>query len=117
MYAVIESGGKQYKVAEGDHVDVELLESKSGGKVELRPVMIVDGSKVLATPKELGKASVAGKVVGETKGPKIVGFTYRAKSRSRKHWGHRQHYSTVEITKISKGATTAAKPKTETAEN
>jgi large subunit ribosomal protein L21 len=100
MYAVINTGGKQYRVAEGDRLDVELLE---GEEVTLRPVMLVDGDTVLATPDQLGAASVTARVVGEAKGPKIKGFTYKNKSNERKRWGHRQHYSTIEITGITKG--------------
>jgi large subunit ribosomal protein L21 len=58
---------------------------------------------VLATPAELGAAEVTARVVGEAKGPKIKGFTYKNKSNERKHWGHRQKYSTIEITGITKG--------------
>ena len=58
---------------------------------------------MLAGPKALGKAKVTAKVVGEAKGPKITGFTYKNKSNQRKRWGHRQRYSTIEITGISKG--------------
>ncbi len=100
MYAVIQTGGKQYKVAEGDRLDVELL---TGEEVSLRPVMLVDGETVLSTPSQLGRAAVTARVVGEAKGPKIKGFTYKNKSNQRKRWGHRQHYSTIEITGISKG--------------
>jgi large subunit ribosomal protein L21 len=99
MYAVIETGGKQYRVAEGDRIDVERL---AGDEVTLRPVMVVDGDTVLATPAQLGEASVSARVVGEAKGPKIKGFTYKNKSNQRRHWGHRQHYSTIEITGITK---------------
>ncbi len=99
MYAVIESGGKQYRVAEGDRLDVERL---AGDEVTLRPVMLVDGDAVLATPAQLGGASVTARVVGEARGPKIKGFTYKNKSNERRHWGHRQHYSTIEITGITK---------------
>jgi large subunit ribosomal protein L21 len=102
MYAVISTGGKQTRVAEGDRVDVELLRSENG-EVSFTPVLLVDGSSVLATPGELAGATVSGRVVGETKGPKIHGFTYKAKARARKHWGHRQKYSTVEITGITRG--------------
>ena len=98
MYAVIHTGGKQYRVAEGDRLDVERL---VGDEVTLRPVMLVDGENVLATPAELGAASVTARIVGEAKGPKIKGFTYKNKSNERRHWGHRQHYSTIEITGIS----------------
>jgi large subunit ribosomal protein L21 len=100
MYAVIESGGKQYRVAEGDRLDVELLH---GEQVTLRPVMLVDGEAVLATPSQLDGASVTARVVGEAKGPKIKGFTYKNKSNQRRRWGHRQHYSTIEITGIARG--------------
>jgi large subunit ribosomal protein L21 len=100
MYAVIESGGKQYRVAEGDRLDVERLD---GEEVNLRPVLLVDGDTVLATRSQLASATVTARVVGAAKGPKIVGFTYKNKSNQRRHWGHRQHYSTIEITGISKG--------------
>src|SRR5437016_7367321 len=100
MYAVIHTGGKQYRVAEGDRLDVERLE---GDEITLRPVMLVDGESVLATPAELGAAAVTARIVGEAKGPKIKGFTYKNKANERKHWGHRQKYSTIEITGITKG--------------
>ncbi len=100
MYAVIQTGGKQYRVAEGDRIDVERL---AGDDISLRPLMLVDGDTVLATPSALGAAAVTARVVGEAKGPKIRGFTYKNKSNQRKRWGHRQHYTTIEITGISKG--------------
>ncbi|MDZ4825448.1 MAG: 50S ribosomal protein L21 [Actinomycetota bacterium] len=100
MYAVIETGGKQYRVAQGDRVDVERLD---GDELTLRPVLLVDGDAVLATPDQLSGTSVSARVVGTAKGPKIRGFTYKNKSNQRKHWGHRQHYTTIEITGISKG--------------
>ncbi len=103
MYAVIKSGGKQYKVEKGQQLDVELVGSEDDEKVELTPVLLVDGDTVLAGPKALNKAKVTAKVVGEAKGPKITGFTYKNKSNQRKRWGHRQRYSTIEITAISKG--------------
>jgi large subunit ribosomal protein L21 len=100
MYAVIETGGKQYRVAQGDRIDVERLD---GDEVTLRPLLVVDGDDVLATPAELAGASVSARVVGAAKGPKIKGFTYKSKSNQRRRWGHRQHYSTIEITAISRG--------------
>ena len=95
MYAVIETGGKQYRVEEGQRLDVEKLK---GDEVSLRPVLLVDGEQVLSTGSQLASASVAARVVGEAKGPKIKGFTYKNKSNQRKRWGHRQHYTTIEIT-------------------
>ena len=103
MYAVIKSGGKQYKVEKGQQLEVELVGSDDDEKVELTPVLLVDGDTVLAGPKALNKAKVTAKIVGEAKGPKITGFTYKNKSNQRKRWGHRQRYSTIEITAISKG--------------
>ena len=100
MYAVIETGGKQYRVAEGDRIDVERLD---GDEVTLRPVMLVEGDQIFATPDQLGGAAVQARVVGEARGPKIKGFTYKNKSNQRRHWGHRQHYSTIEITGITRG--------------
>ncbi len=102
MYAVIATGGKQYKVEEGQRLDVERL-GTGDGEVELRPVLVVDGDSVLATPVQLGAATGTAKVVGEARGPKIDGFTYKPKSNNRKRWGHRQKYTTIEITAISKG--------------
>jgi large subunit ribosomal protein L21 len=102
MYAVIATGGKQYKVETGQQLDVERL-GVDDGEVELRAVMLVDGATVLATPAELGGATVKAKVVGAAKGPKINGFLYKNKSNNRKRWGHRQHYTTIEITSITKG--------------
>jgi large subunit ribosomal protein L21 len=102
MYAVIATGGKQYKVESGQVLDVERL-GADDGEVELRPVLLVDGASVLATPDQLGGASVTAKVVGEGRGPKINGFVYKPKSNNRKRWGHRQKYTTIEITAITKG--------------
>jgi large subunit ribosomal protein L21 len=99
MYAVIQTGGKQYQVAEGDRIDVELLD---GDDVTLQPVLVVDGTEVLSTRSALSGVSVTARIVGRAKGPKIRGFTYKNKSNQRRSWGHRQHYSTIEITGISK---------------
>ncbi|HZA78181.1 MAG TPA: 50S ribosomal protein L21 [Acidimicrobiales bacterium] len=103
MYAVIKTGGKQYRVEKGQQVDVELVGVGGDDKVELKPVLLVDGDTVLAGPKALSKAKVTAKVVGESKGPKITGLTYKNKTNSTRRWGHRQRYSTIEITGISKG--------------
>ena len=103
MYAVIKTGGKQYRVEQGQQINVELVRSDDDGKVELTPILLVDGSTVVSSPRDLRGATVSAKVVGEAKGPKVTGFTYKNKTNSRKRWGHRQHYSTIEITGISKG--------------
>ena len=100
MYAVVETGGKQYRVTEGQRLSVEIL---SGDSVSLRPVLLVDDEEVLSTPSQLAGASVTANVVGATRGPKINGFTYKDKTNQRNRYGHRQHYSEIEIVSISKG--------------
>ncbi len=101
MYAVIQTGGKQYRVEEGQQIDVALLDAD--GDVSFTPVLVVDGETVLATPSDLAGASVGARVVGQAKGPKIDGFTYKNKTNQRKRWGHRQRYDTIEITSITRG--------------
>ncbi len=101
MYAVIQSGGKQERVAEGQRLRVELLGETTGSEVAFTPILVVDGDTVLATPADLAGASVTAQVVGDELGPKIRGFTYKNKSNQRTRWGHRQRYSTIEITAIT----------------
>ncbi len=102
MYAVVKSGGKQYRVEEGQRLNVERLGTPDT-EVQLAPVMLVDGDTVLATPDQLKGATVSARVVEEVKGKKINAFTYKNKSNNRRRWGHRQTYSSIEITGISKG--------------
>jgi large subunit ribosomal protein L21 len=101
MYAVIEAGANQQRVAEGEQVQVDLLEAAEGDVVSLRPKLLVDGDRVLATPDQLAGVSVTGKVVGVAKGPKIRGFTYKRRTNQRRRYGHRQRYTVIEITKIT----------------
>jgi len=103
VYAVIKTGGKQYRVQEGERLDVERLNA-DGGEVSFVPVLLVDGDTVTAAAADLAGASVAARIVGEAAGPKIRGFTYKNKTNQRRRWGHRQHYTTIEITGISKGS-------------
>ena len=104
MYAVIRTGGKQERVEQGQRVDVELLGKGEGEEVSFTPVLVVDGDTVVASASDLAGAQVTARVVGQTKGPKIRGFTYKNKTNQRRHWGHRQKYTTIEITGISRGA-------------
>lgn len=104
MYAVIATGGKQERVEVGSRIDVELLASDEGEAVTFAPVLLVDDARVVSAPDDLAGATVEGRVVGRSKGPKITGFTYKAKARGRRRYGHRQHYSTVEIVKIDEQA-------------
>jgi large subunit ribosomal protein L21 len=100
MYAVIKTGGKQYKVAQGQTLQVELLGKADGETVTFSPILVVDGSTVLSGDKAAA-ATVTATVVGTAKGPKIHGYMYKAKARAQKRWGHRQKYSTLTVTGIS----------------
>ena len=102
MFAVIKTGGKQYRVTEGQELQVEKL-GVTEGEVSLTPVLLVDGDTVVSAPSALAAASVTAEVTGAAKGPKITGFTYKNKTNSRRRWGHRQHYATIKITGITKG--------------
>lgn len=103
MYAVIDAGGKQERVEVGQLVDVDLLRAAPGDELTLEALLVVDGAQVAATPEALAGSTVSARVVGEALGPKIVGFTYKKKTRSRRRFGHRQRYTTVEITGIAAG--------------
>ena len=102
MYAAIRTGGKQHRVTEGQRLDVERLAAGPGEPVSFLPVLLVDGDEVLARPEALAGAAVSAVVVGDAKGPKINGFTYKPKSNNRRRWGHRQRYTTIEITGITR---------------
>ena len=102
MYAVISTGGKQYRVEKGERLEVERV-GDEGAELELKPVLLVDGETVLATRHDLANAVVKAKVVGATRGPKIDGFVYKPKSNNRRRYGHRQNLSVLEITAINKG--------------
>ena len=102
MYAIVATGGKQYRVEEGQTLKVERLD-EPGSTVALRPVMLVDGGQILATPAELSGVSVSARVVEEGKGKKIEGFTYKSKTNQRRRYGHRQIESTIEVTGIKRG--------------
>lgn len=103
MYAVIATGGKQEKVETGQVLNVELLKADEGESVTFTPILLVDDDAVMSTPDELSSASVTARIVGETKGKKINGFTYKNKTNIRRRWGHRQRYTTIEITDIARG--------------
>jgi large subunit ribosomal protein L21 len=110
VYAVVRTGGKQYRVEPGGRLEVERLRVPEGAEVKLTPVLVVDGDQVLSSPSELGEATVTAKVLGEGKGPKVSGFTYRSKSNERRRYGHRQPFSLVEVQSISAGGKTETAP-------
>jgi len=101
VYAVIETGGKQYKVSPGQKVDVELLGAAAGDQVRLeRVLMIADGDTVRVGSPIVDGAAVVGTVVGEVKGDKIIVFRYKSKVRYRRKTGHRQKYTQLTIDAI-----------------
>lgn len=102
MYAIIETGGKQYKVQEGEVVFVEKLEGNEGDAVKFDKVLVVskEGATSFGAPLVAG-ASVDGKVLGQGKAKKIIIFKYKAKKNYRKKQGHRQPYTKVQIEKIN----------------
>jgi len=104
MYAVIRTGGKQYKVEAGEQLEVERLGLDDGSELELAPVLVVDGDTVQATPAQLDGAVVKARIVGATRGPKIDGFTYKPKSNNRRRYSHRQDLSVIEIVGITPAA-------------
>ena len=108
MYAIIESCGKQYKVAEGDVVFFEKLDVEEGKKVTFDKVILVseEGKIEVGTPNVKG-VKVEGKVVCHGKGKKIRIYKYKAKKNYRRTQGHRQPYTKVEITAIKKAAAKA----------
>ncbi|MBQ7227852.1 MAG: 50S ribosomal protein L21 [Clostridia bacterium] len=99
MYAVIVTGGKQYKVSEGDVIEVEKLEGEAGTQVEFTALMVVDGENVTVGADV--KATVTGEIVKQGKTKKIVVFKYKPKKNERKKNGHRQAFTKVKITKIA----------------
>ena len=101
MYAIVKTGGKQYKVAVGDVVEVEKLEGAPGTELNLAAVLVVDGTDVTTDLDALAKVSVTGKVVEQTKGPKIRIHKFKNKTGYHKRQGHRQPLTKVQVTGIS----------------
>jgi large subunit ribosomal protein L21 len=100
MYAVIESGGKQYKVAVGDTLDVETLEANEGDQVILDRVLMVATDGDIRVGKPHLDAQVSATVVSHGRGRKLIVFKYRAKQRYRRKTGHRQNYTRLRIDAI-----------------
>jgi large subunit ribosomal protein L21 len=100
MYAIVKTGGKQYKVAVGDVVEVEKLDGDPGTEVSLSAVLLVNGASVTTDSAALGAASVRGRVVAQVKGPKIRIHKFKNKTGYHKRQGHRQQLTRVEVTGI-----------------
>jgi large subunit ribosomal protein L21 len=113
VYAVIRTGGKQYKVQVGDVIDVEHVAGDDGGSVELVPLLVVDDEgKVSARPSELAGAKVTASVVGHHRGEKLRVFTYKNKSGQRHHQGHRQSLTRLKVEGIDPPGKATARART-----
>ncbi len=99
MFAIVKTGGKQYRVAEGDVLRVEKLAAEAGETVEL-PVLLLGGDDVKVGTPNVEGASVQAEVLGHGRGDKIEIYKFKAKSNYRRHRGHRQPYTDVRVTKI-----------------
>jgi large subunit ribosomal protein L21 len=116
MYAIIRAGGKQHKVAKGDVIEIELVKGDKD-TLEFTPLLVVDDKgKARSSRSELSKARVTAKVLGEAKGPKVEVMKYRNKTGYRRNTGHRQRYSSVQISDIKLTAGRSTKSAAEDAE-
>ena len=102
MYAIIENGSKQYKVSVGDTVKFEKLDAEVGANVEFNVLFVSDGKSV-KVGKDASAFKAVGEVVEHNKAKKIIVFKYKAKKNVRNKKGHRQPFTAVKITDISKG--------------
>jgi large subunit ribosomal protein L21 len=110
MYAILETGGKQYKVRPGDTIEVEKLPSEPGDTVELsRVLMVGDGPDVTVGTPLVEGATVVADVVDQHRGPKIIVFKYKSKVRYRRKTGHRQSLTRLRIKEIQGAGSTAAR--------
>ncbi len=101
MYAIIETGGKQYRVEKGDVIDVELLDPDANGKVEFKNVLFINnGNAVKIGNPNIAQSVVRGEFLEESRGPKVIAFKYKKRKGIRRKVGHRQRYSRVKITDI-----------------
>ena len=105
MFAVIKTGGKQYKVAAEDTITIMTLAGEAGEKVTFNDVlMIVDGDKATTGAPLVAGASVSAEIVEQSRGPKVIAFKKRRRKHSKRKRGHRQDLTVVKITGISAGA-------------
>ena len=100
MYAIVKTGGKQYKVAVGDVVEIEKLDVAPGAEVALPAILLVDGEDVTHDAAELAKVAVTAEVLAQTKGPKIRIHKYKNKTGYHKRMGHRQRLTQIKVTAI-----------------
>ncbi len=104
MYAIVKTGGKQYKAAKDDLIIVEKIEGEPGSEVRLSEVlMTVDGETTTVGSPFIKGAEVIGHIVRQAKSKKIVAFNYKAKKNERKRWGHRQPETHIRISEVQAG--------------
>lgn len=103
MYAIVKSGGRQYKVAVGDELEVNSIAEEPGASLALPAILLVDGDKVTSDAAALAKASVTAEVVSHLRGPKIKIHKFKNKTRYHKRQGHRQELTRVKVTDITTG--------------
>jgi large subunit ribosomal protein L21 len=102
MYAIVEQAGVQFRVSEGDVIEVPRMHSKIGDKIQLEKVLLVaDGEKFSVGKPEVDKATVKAEVVGEDRAKKVVVFKYKPKKSYARMMGHRQDFTRIKITGIS----------------
>jgi large subunit ribosomal protein L21 len=102
MYAIIETGGKQFRVMEGDIIDVELLGSDQNVAFD-KVLFLHDGNAPKIGLPHLPECTVQAELGGEVKGPKVIAYKYKRRKNYRRTVGHRQRYSRIKITKIAVG--------------
>lgn len=101
MYVIIQTGGKQYKIEEGNILDVELIEAGENGLIEFNEVLLLnDGNNIIIGSPLVKNCIVKAELVKEVKGPKVIAYKYILRKNNHKKKGHRQKYSKVKITKI-----------------
>jgi large subunit ribosomal protein L21 len=109
MYAIVKTGGKQYRVERGQSLLVERLPAAEGEAVDLRPLLVVDGSSVVDSAEELSGATVAARVLAHERGPKLRVVKFKPKRGYKRRTGHRQELTRIEVTEISAGSGSGAK--------
>ena len=100
MYAIVNTGGKQYKVATDDVITVEKIEGNEGDKVTLPVIFLNDGKKIVTDPDKLAKAKVTAQIVEQFKGEKVLVFKFKKRKNYKKLRGHRQQLTRVEIKSV-----------------
>ena len=100
MYAIIKTGGKQYRVAAGDKLNIEKLDAEVGAKVELTAICVIDGDKVEADPAKAAETKVVATVIEQFRGEKVLVFKFKKRKNYKKLRGHRQSLTRVQIESI-----------------